>query len=114
MLRQVGLIMLSGCLVLATGMMRPQTARALEVQCIEPSKYKHLYLIFGNDRRKLVQYLRLNEAKRRLSSHGKTLHTVAASVGFPSTTAFTRAYQKRFGASPRQAGAIVPVDFGQR
>ena len=62
MLRQVGLIMLSGCLVLATGMMRPQTARALEVQCIEASKYKHLYLIFGNDRRKLLQYLRLNEA----------------------------------------------------
>ena len=62
MLRQVGLIMLSGCLVLAAGVVRPQTARALEVQCIEASKYKHLYLIFGNDRRKLAQYLRLNEA----------------------------------------------------
>jgi hypothetical protein len=62
MLRQVGLIMLWGCLVLATSMVRPQTARALDVQCIEASKYKHLNLIFGNDRRKLAQYLRLDEA----------------------------------------------------
>ena len=62
MLRQVGLVMLWGGLVLATWMVGPQAARAMEVQCIEASKYKHLYLIFGNDRRKLVQYLRLNEA----------------------------------------------------
>ncbi len=62
MLRQVGLIILSGCMVLTSWVVRPQTARALEVQCIEASKYKHLYLIFGNDRRKLAQYLRLNEA----------------------------------------------------
>ena len=65
MLRQVGLIMLSGCLALASGVVRPQTAGALDVQCIEASKYKHLYLIFGNDRRKLMQYLRLNEANPR-------------------------------------------------
>jgi hypothetical protein len=62
MLREVGLIMLSVCLALATGVVRPQTARALDVQCIEASKYKHLYLIFGNERRRLAQYLRLSEA----------------------------------------------------
>jgi hypothetical protein len=61
MLRQAGLITLWGCLVLATWVVRPQNALALDVQCIEASKYKHLYLIFGNDRRKLAQYLRLNE-----------------------------------------------------
>src|SRR3954467_14301561 len=61
MLRQVGLIILSGCMVLTSWVVRPQTARALDVQCIEASKYKHLYLIFGNDRRKLAQYLRLSE-----------------------------------------------------
>ena len=45
MLREVGLIMLSVCLALATGVVRPLTARALDVQCIEASKYKHLSLI---------------------------------------------------------------------
>jgi hypothetical protein len=59
--RQVGLITLWGCLVLATWVVRPQTAQALDIQCIEASKYKYLYLIFGNDRRKFAQYLRLNE-----------------------------------------------------
>ena len=39
MLREVGLIMLSVCLALATGVVRPLTARALDVPCIEASKY---------------------------------------------------------------------------
>ena len=51
-----------GLLALSTSVLSPQAARALDVQCIEASKYKHLYLIFGNDRRKFAQYLRLNEA----------------------------------------------------
>jgi hypothetical protein len=60
--RLVGLVMICGLLALSTSVLSSQAARALDVQCIEASKYKHLYLIFGNDRRKFAQYLRLSEA----------------------------------------------------
>lgn len=42
---------------------------------------------------RFVENLRVNEARRRLSSPRKTLRTVAASVGFENTGALTRAFQ---------------------
>src|ERR671931_2425773 len=35
-------------------------AAALDVTCIEASKYKHLYRIFGNDPRKFAEFLELD------------------------------------------------------
>ena len=37
------------------------SAAALEFHCIEASKYKHLYEIFGNDRGKFAQFFQLGE-----------------------------------------------------
>lgn len=56
--------------------------------------------VFGSTPGEFVENLRLNEARRRLSSRGKTLRSVAASVGFRDPTAFRRAFARRFGAGP--------------
>ena len=56
--------------------------------------------VFGETPREFVENLRLNEARRRLSSRGKTLRSVAASVGFTNADAFRRAFERRFGARP--------------
>src|SRR5262245_5484739 len=37
-------------------------ARAIDVQCIEASKYKYLYEIFGNDRRRFSEFFQLDDA----------------------------------------------------
>jgi transcriptional regulator GlxA family with amidase domain len=48
-----------------------------------------------------VEQLRLNEARRRLLSSRNSVTTVAASVGFKSADAFRRAFERRFGVTPR-------------
>jgi transcriptional regulator GlxA family with amidase domain len=49
-----------------------------------------------------VEQLRLNEARSRLLSSRNSVATVAASVGFKSTDAFRRAFERRFEMSPRE------------
>ena len=49
-----------------------------------------------------VEQLRLNEARRRLLSSRNSVATVATSVGFKSSDAFRRAFERRFEISPRE------------
>ncbi len=44
--------------------------------------------VFGHTPGEFVENIRLHEARRRLSSRGKTVRSVAASVGFTNATAF--------------------------
>jgi hypothetical protein len=60
MFRRIASVVLWGSLCLA---LCPREAAALEINCVEASKYKYLYLIFGNDRRKFASYLRVGDAK---------------------------------------------------
>jgi hypothetical protein len=60
MFRRIASVVLWGSLCLAPC---PREAAALEINCVEASKYKYLYLIFGNDRRKFASYLRVSDAK---------------------------------------------------
>ena len=48
-----------------------------------------------------VDQLRLNEARRRLLIPRYTVQTVAESVGFHNCDTFRRAFERRFGVSPR-------------
>jgi transcriptional regulator GlxA family with amidase domain len=48
-----------------------------------------------------VEQMRLNEARRRLLSSRNSVATVAAWVGFNSTDAFRRAFERQFGITPR-------------
>jgi transcriptional regulator GlxA family with amidase domain len=69
--------------------------------CMSPSHFNRAFKsVFGSPPAEFVENLRLNEARRRLSTPRKTLHTVAASVGFSSPDAFRRAFERRFGAKP--------------
>jgi transcriptional regulator GlxA family with amidase domain len=64
-----------------------------------------------------VEQMRLKEARRRLLSSRNSVATVAASVGFKSTDAFRRAFERRFGITPRdfRAGrASQSLDRAQR
>jgi hypothetical protein len=40
-----------------------ETAAAIEVQCIEESRYKHLYQLFGGDTRKFAAYLKVDTGR---------------------------------------------------
>jgi transcriptional regulator GlxA family with amidase domain len=60
--------------------------------------FKH---VFGTAPAEFVENLRLNEARRRLSTPQKIVYSVAESVGFSSPDAFRRAFERRFGEKPR-------------
>jgi transcriptional regulator GlxA family with amidase domain len=69
--------------------------------CICPSHFSKAFKsVFGESPSDFVENLRLHEARRRLSKRQKTLQSVATSVGFTSSDAFQRAFQKRFGTRP--------------
>ena len=70
--------------------------------CMSPSHFTRAFKsVFGSTPADFVENLRLNEARRRLSVPKRTLDTIAASVGFSDRGAFRRAFERRFGAKPR-------------
>lgn len=69
--------------------------------CMCPNHFSKVFKsVFGEPPSDFVQNLRLNEARRRLAKRKKTVHTVAASVGFSNSDAFHRAFQRKFGSRP--------------
>lgn len=50
-------------LAAGAGFLNPSTARALEITCIEGSKYKYIYKIFGDDPKAFAAYLQLDPAR---------------------------------------------------
>ncbi len=69
--------------------------------CMCPAHFTRAFKsVFGSTPGEFVENLRLNEARRRLSSRGKTLRSVAASVGFRDPNVFRRAFARRFGTGP--------------
>jgi transcriptional regulator GlxA family with amidase domain len=71
--------------------------------CMCPSHFSKVFKsVFGEPPSDFVRNLRLNEARRRLAKRQKTLHTVAASVGFSSPDSFHRAFERRFGVRPNR------------
>ena len=74
--------------------------------CMCPSHFTRAFKsVFGNTPGEFVENLRLNEARRRLSSPGRTVGSVASSVGFNNTGTFRRAFARRFGTAG--AGACL-------
>jgi transcriptional regulator GlxA family with amidase domain len=70
--------------------------------CMSPSHFNRAFKsVFGSAPAEFVEMLRINEAKRRLSVPRRTLETIAASVGFSDSQTFQRAFERRFGAKPR-------------
>jgi transcriptional regulator GlxA family with amidase domain len=72
--------------------------------CMSPSHFNRAFKsVFGSTPADFVENLRLNEAKRRLSTASGTVYSVAESVGFSNAGAFRRAFHRRFGAKPRSS-----------
>lgn len=65
--------------------------------------------VLGEPPSTFVENLRLNEAQRRLTKRQKTMHSVAASVGFANAAAFQKAFQRRFGAWPSRCLKGAPA-----
>ena len=56
--------------------------------------------VFGDTPAGFVEVLRLNEARRLLSSDSASVEGVADTVGFASADSFRRAFERRFGITP--------------
>jgi transcriptional regulator GlxA family with amidase domain len=69
--------------------------------CICPRHFSRRFKeAFGSTPGVFVEGLRLDEARRRLSSGGHAIEAVAASVGFASADSFRRAFERRFAIAP--------------
>jgi transcriptional regulator GlxA family with amidase domain len=80
--------------------------------CMCPSHFTRSFkAVFGSSPADFVQNLRLNEARRRLSTRGKTLQSVGASVGLTNSGAFRRAFERRFGV---KAGSCLDASVATR
>jgi transcriptional regulator GlxA family with amidase domain len=70
--------------------------------CLSPRQFtRRFQKVFGATPADFVEKLRLDEARQRLGAHGSSVAAVADSVGFASADAFRRAFERRFGVSPR-------------
>jgi transcriptional regulator GlxA family with amidase domain len=81
--------------------------------CLCPRHFSRLFKqLFNSTPADFVEELRLSEARRRLLGLRSSVESVAQSVGFKSSDAFRRAFERRVGVTPtafrRHAGALAP------
>ncbi len=82
----------------------PVSIEALaKIACMAPSTFhKHFKDVTSLSAMQFQKRLRLHEAQRLLLAEGLRVESVAANVGYESTSQFSREYKRLFGASPRQ------------
>ena len=69
--------------------------------CLCPRQFGRRFKIeFGTTPADFVERLRLDEARRRLSNGDNSVENVGISVGFRSSDAFRRAFERRLGVNP--------------
>ncbi|HEY6293888.1 MAG TPA: GlxA family transcriptional regulator [Terriglobia bacterium] len=69
--------------------------------CLSPRQFTRRFKsAFGVTPGEFVENLRLDEARRRLSSSSVTIEGVGDSVGFASADSFRRAFERHFGIAP--------------
>jgi transcriptional regulator GlxA family with amidase domain len=85
--------------------------------CLCPRHFSRRFKAeFGNTPAEFVERLRLDEARRRLSTGDNTVGNVAISLGFRSPDSFRRAFERRLGVNPsdyRRRFAATPNVFAQ-
>ena len=86
-----------------------------------PRHFSRLFRqVFNSTPADFVEQVRLGEARRRLLIPRNSVENVAIAVGFKSTDAFRRAFERRLGVTPSafrkrfqfKAGNTVPGRFG--
>jgi len=69
--------------------------------CLSPRHFSRRFKdAFDATPAAFVESLRLTEARERLTLPDQTIERIAASVGFKSTDAFRRAFERRYGLKP--------------
>jgi transcriptional regulator GlxA family with amidase domain len=69
--------------------------------CLCPRHFSRRFKVeFGTTPADFVERLRLDEARRRLSNGDNSVENVGISVGFKSSDAFRRAFERRLGVNP--------------
>jgi transcriptional regulator GlxA family with amidase domain len=69
--------------------------------CLCPRHFSRRFKVeFGVTPADFVEKLRLDDARRRLSSGDNSVENVGTSVGFTSADAFRRAFERRLGINP--------------
>jgi transcriptional regulator GlxA family with amidase domain len=88
------------------------TVEALaERACLCPRHFSRLFKqVFNCTPADFVEELRLSEARRRLLCLRTTVESVAESVGFRSSDAFRRAFERRVGLTPTAFRRQVQVE----
>jgi transcriptional regulator GlxA family with amidase domain len=78
------------------------SVEALAVKaCLCPRHFSRRFKVeFGVTPADFVEKLRLDEARRRLSSGDNSVENVGTSVGFTSADSFRRAFERRLGVNP--------------
>jgi transcriptional regulator GlxA family with amidase domain len=70
--------------------------------CLSPRQFgRRFKQVFATTPADFVETARLDAARERLSAKSTSIAEVADSVGFASADAFRRAFERRFGVSPR-------------
>jgi transcriptional regulator GlxA family with amidase domain len=70
--------------------------------CLCPRHFSRLFKrTFNSTPAEFVEGLRISEAARRLASRRLSVEGIAAAIGFKSTEVFRRAFERRFGITPR-------------
>ena len=86
-----------------------------------PRHFSRLFKkVFNSTPADFVEQVRLSEARRRLLIPRSSVESVAASIGFKSTDAFRRAFERRLGITPSafrsrfqfKAGTAAAARFG--
>ena len=73
-----------------------------ERTCLCPRHFSRLFKqTFNSTPAQFVEQLRISEAARRLTSRRLSVEGVAEAVGFRSADVFRRAFERRFGTTPR-------------
>jgi transcriptional regulator GlxA family with amidase domain len=73
-----------------------------ERTCLCPRHFSRLFKqTFNSTPAQFVERLRVNEAARRLTSRRLSVEGVAEAVGFRSADVFRRAFERRYGTTPR-------------
>jgi AraC family transcriptional regulator of arabinose operon len=74
-----------------------------EVASLGRSRFEHLFKAETGARFKpTLRHIRLSKAQMLLAGAGLSVKEIACRVGFLSTSAFSRAFRKRYGQPPSQ------------
>jgi len=83
--------------------------------CMSPRNFTRLFkAVFRKPPAEFVTRARVTEARRRLEVPRNNIESVAASVGFQSPDAFSRAFQREMGCRPstyRERQGVVTAEF---